>query len=44
MPNRFNFAFDYHIACWLAVLAYLPGLGCTGSLHVLYAPLRTLGE
>ena len=27
LPNRFNFAFDYYWACWLVVLAYLPG-GC----------------
>lgn len=25
MPNALNFGFDYYYACWLAVLAYLPG-------------------
>lgn len=26
MPNRFNFAFDYHLVCLLIVVGYLPGL------------------
>ena len=25
LPNAANFGFDYYWACWLAVLAYLPG-------------------
>eukprot|EP00887_Chlorella_sp_A99_P006090 scaffold22.g6090.t1 len=25
MPNALNFAFDYHLVCWLVVAAYLPG-------------------
>eukprot|EP00271_Cylindrocystis_brebissonii_P015549 TRINITY_DN38472_c0_g1_i1.p1 TRINITY_DN38472_c0_g1~~TRINITY_DN38472_c0_g1_i1.p1 ORF type:complete len:225 (-),score=34.55 TRINITY_DN38472_c0_g1_i1:467-1141(-) len=24
MPNAFNFAFDYHWACWMALIAYVP--------------------
>lgn len=26
MPNKWNFAFDYYIGCWIAILCYLPGL------------------
>lgn len=25
MPNKWNFAFDYYIGCWIAILCYLPG-------------------
>lgn len=30
MPNAANFGFDYYYACWLAVLAYLPGAPAWG--------------
>lgn len=38
LPNAANFGFDYYWACWLAVLAYLPGEGagsraCAVCLH-----------
>lgn len=26
MPNAWNFALDYYVACWLGVAAYVPGL------------------
>ena len=25
MPNSANFAFDYYLFCWLAIVAYVPG-------------------
>jgi very-long-chain (3R)-3-hydroxyacyl-CoA dehydratase len=26
MPNKWNFAFDYYIGCWVAIACYLPGM------------------
>lgn len=33
MPNKFNFAFDYYIACWVFVFLYLPGEQA-GRMHM----------
>ena len=31
LPNAWNFAFDYHLACWVAVAAYVPGVCVWGG-------------